>query len=65
MRAELVPVKQNISFTQVSMDAIIQCHMPKGKSMNFITSFSTLFQFIELVVSIQQIVRGREINCRL
>lgn len=52
VRAELAPVKLSISFTQVSMDAIIQCHMSKGKSMKFITSFSTLFQFMEPASSI-------------
>lgn len=52
VRAELAPVNLSISFTQVSMDAIIQCHMSEGKSMKFITSFSTLFQFMEPASSI-------------
>lgn len=47
VRAELPPVNLSISFTQVSMAAIIQCHMSEGKSMKFIISFSTLFQFME------------------
>lgn len=36
VRPELLPVNLSISFTQVSMDAVIQCHMSKGKSVELI-----------------------------
>lgn len=36
VRAELPPVDLSISFTQVSMDAVIQCRMSEGKSVELI-----------------------------
>lgn len=48
------------------MDAIIQGHMSKGKSMKFITSFSTLSEFMEPASNVNpQIIRGGEtVDCR-
>lgn len=48
------------------MDAIVQCHRSRRKSMKFIILHLVCFSNLwgQQVISIPKIVRGKEIGCR-